>query len=570
MQVEGCSLKKISKEAAFAFTRKQTSVMKTLIRVMALVLACLFCLTVVISCGKKDTTTNSGNNKGGSNTTTDTDEEEYHLDEKTGKMVDAWGKQKDELPDDLDFNKATVNILTWSDVEKPDFEVDEESEDERMEALYRRNNAIQRRLNVKLEFDGVRGNSNNMKGFVSHVETTQQAGTHDFDLIATYSRTAGTLTVKGMMVDVNRIEDTYLTISTPVHPREEENRNPWWPKYLSENMQMGNKLYLLSGDISITVLDELHCIYFNKELVNIQFEEQALDEGAESGSRLLYKYVREGTWTVDKFIAMASDYWVDSNTTGVADYGDKFGLCSIYYCATALYGSCNFKMLEPDAQKILIRSEDVTSQRLHQLVTKVGDFMTSNDYFHNNRGQYYVQPFIDGEALFMLHYLESAEDHLIGNDRVEEYGVVPCPKYNENQRNYYTVIGNAFTVFGIFRGYDKHGNEAGTLSMLSAVLECWASEGYRKCTPIVFELNMQLKYSQTQDETDMCEYIRAGIMFDLGRIMESAFGDYRIDSQFIKACEAGTPWSSKLDQILTPAEASLAQFLSELSVDFNS
>ena len=537
---------------------------------MALVLACLFCLTVVISCGKKDTTTNSGTNKGGSNTATDTDEEEYHVDEKTGKMVDAWGKQKDELPDDLDFNKATVNILTWSDVEKPDFEVDEESEDERMEALYRRNNAIQRRLNVKLEFDGVRGDSGNMSGFVNHVETTQQAGTHDFDLIATYSRTAGTLTVKGMMVDVNRIEDTYLTISTPVHPREEENRNPWWPKYLSENMQMGNKLYLLSGDISITVLDELHCIYFNKELVNIQFEEQALDEGAESGSRLLYKYVREGKWTIDKMIEMSSNYWVDSNTTGVADYGDKFGMCSIDYCATAIYGSCNFKMLEPDPQKILIRSEDVTSQRLHQLVTKVGDFMTSNDYFHNSRGQYYVQPFIDGEALFMLHYLESAEDHLIGNDRVEEYGVVPCPKYNELQRNYYTVIGNAFTVFGIFRGYDKHGNEAGTLSMLSAVLECWASEGYRKCTPVVFELNMQLKYSQTQDETDMCEYIRAGIMFDLGRIMESAFGDYRIDDQFIKACEAGTAWSSQLDKILTPAEASLAQFLSELSVDFNS
>ena len=570
MQVEGCSLKKISKEAAFAVTRKQTSVMKTLIRVMALVLACLFCLTVVISCGKKDTTTNSGTNKGGSNTATDTDEEEYHVDEKTGKMVDAWGKQKDELPDDLDFNKATVNILTWSDVEKPDFEVEEESEDERMEAIYRRNNAIQRRLNVKLEFDGVRGDSGNMSGFVNHVETTQQAGTHDFDLIATYSRTAGTLTVKGMMVDVNRIEDTYLTISTPVHPREEENRNPWWPKYLSENMQMGNKLYLLSGDISITVLDELHCIYFNKELVNIQFEEQALDEGAESGSRLLYKYVREGKWTIDKMIEMSSNYWVDSNTTGVADYGDKFGMCSIDYCATAIYGSCNFKMLEPDPQKILIRSEDVTSQRLHQLVTKVGDFMTSNDYFHNSRGQYYVQPFIDGEALFMLHYLESAEDHLIGNDRVEEYGVVPCPKYNELQRNYYTVIGNAFTVFGIFRGYDKHGNEAGTLSMLSAVLECWASEGYRKCTPVVFELNMQLKYSQTQDETDMCEYIRAGIMFDLGRIMESAFGDYRIDSQFIKACEAGTAWSSQLDKILTPAEASLAQFLSELSVDFNS
>lgn len=538
-----------------------------------MVLACLFCLMVVVSCKDKKTSTDSGSKKGGSGG--QETEEEYTWNEKTGKYEDKWGKQKDELPDDLSFKdangKATVvNILTWSDVEKPDFENEEESEDERMAAIFYRNRAIQNRLGVKLEFDGVAGDSGHMNNYVTHVETTQQAGTHDFDIIATYSRTAGTLTTKGLMVDVNKIQDTYLTIDTPVHPRPEGEKSPWWPKYLSENMQMGSKLYLLSGDISITVIDELHCIYFNKELVNIQFEEQAREAGVSDGSALLYSYVKGNTWTIDKFLEMASGYYVDNNGTGRADYGDKFGLCSINYCATAIYGSCNFKMLEPDSQVILKVSDDVTSPALHNLTQMVGAFMTTDDYYHggDGSGAYYVQPFIDGDCLFTLHYLESAEDHLVGNDRVEEYGLVPCPKYNEIQKNYYTVIGNAFTVFGIFKGFAKHGTEAETLTMLSAVLECWASEGYRKCTPIVFELNMQLKYSQTQDETDMCEYVRAGIMFDLGRIMENAFGNYRIDSQFIAACEAGTPWRSQLDKVLGPAQASLEQFLTELKGDF--
>ena len=563
---------KISKEAAFAVTRKQTSVMKTFIRVMALILACLFCLTVVVSCGKKTTT---NNNRAGTNT--DESEDEYTWDEKTGKWVDKWGKQKDELPDDLDYKengKATViNVLTWSDVEKPDFDVDEESDDERMESIYRRNQAIQKRLGIKLEFDGVRGNYEHMEGFVNQVETTQQSGTHDFDIIGTYSITAGTLTAKGLLVDVNRIQNTYLTVATPVHPRtEEQGKSPWWPKYLSENMQMGSRLYMLSGDIAITVIDELHCIYFNKELVNIQFQDQAAEAGAEDGSHLLYQYVRGGTWTIDKLIEMCRNYWVDNNNTGRLEYGDRVAICSISYCATAIYGSCGFKMLEPDTTSILKLSEDIESPRLHSLTTLVGNFMQTNDYFHDRSAGSYVAPFRDGDALFMLHYLESAEDYLIGNDRVEEYGLVPCPKYNANQPSYYTVIGNAFTVYGIFKGYAKHfgGDEQATLSMLSAVLECWASEGYRKCTPIIFELNMQLKYSQTQDETDMCEYVRAGIMFDLGRVMQTALGENRFDTRFIEACEANQSWRTTLDKYYSVASASLSGFLQNLSVDFAS
>ena len=170
---------------------------------------------------------------------------------------------------------------------------------------------------------------------------------------------------------------------------------------------------------------------------------------------------------------------------------------------------------------------------------------------------------------YMLHYLESAEDHLVGNDRVEEYSVLPCPKYNAQQQDYHTVVGNSFSIFGIFVDHALHGTRQETLTMLSAVLECWASEGYRKCTPIIFELNVQLKYSQTQDDADMCEYIRSGMMLDPGRVMENALGGYRIDDQFIRCCEAGTSWSTTVSSIYSSASANLDQFLSELSVDVN-
>ena len=98
-----------------------------------------------------------------------------------------------------------------------------------------------------------------------------------------------------------------------------------------------------------------------------------------------------------------------------------------------------------------------------------------------------------------------------------DWGLVPNPKYDENQVNYYTGLGNSISLYGIFADFDDRGDRAQTLQMFTAVLECYASEAYRLTTPEVFEVNMQLKYSEGQDETDMFEYIRSGIVFDLGR-----------------------------------------------------
>ena len=553
-----------TKEAVFALMRKQLSVMKTLIRVLALVLACLFCLSMVVACKDKTKTTTgtkSGkSNKSGSEGLFD-EEDTYTWDANTGKYVDKWGKEKDDLPEDLDFGGTDVVVLYWSDVEKPEFISEELTDNERMQAIYYRNRAIQNRLGVELKFEGVRGDHANIKKFVAHVAAAFEAGTHDFDLIATYSRTAGALMVKGYLVDLNTIENSYLTVGLP-----EGQKKPWWPKNLTENMAIGNKQFMVAGDISMTIIDEMYATYFNKELVNVQFEEEARAAGVEDGTRLLYSYVRSGTWTLDKMIEMMSNYYVDNDHNNRRSIGDRFSLCSANNNLTLLYGGLNFRMLQPDPSQILKLSPDITSNRVATAVQKLGRLLTSNEYYDRDRdsvidGVFYMDPFIQGECMFTMHYLECAENFLLNNDAVPHYGLVPTPRYDVNQPFYYSVVGYAFSMFCIFQDFNPHDNAEETLSMLTAVIECWASEGYRKCTPVLFELNMQLKYSETQDETDMCEYLRAGIVFDLGRVMEDALGGARFDTKFILACIAGQDWASQVEGIWNAAEASLAGFL---------
>jgi hypothetical protein len=106
-------------------------------------------------------------------------------------------------------------------------------------------------------------------------------------------------------------------------------------------------------------------------------------------------------------------------------------------------------------------------------------------------------------------------------------------------------MGNPFSIYGIYKNFGNKSdwdlNTQETLSMLTAVLECWSSEAYRRTTPEIFEVNMQLKYAESQYETDMFEYIRGSVIFDLGRIFAN---DLAFMSELPSHCACnGSEWA---------------------------
>ncbi|MBE6605347.1 MAG: hypothetical protein E7639_06580 [Ruminococcaceae bacterium] len=157
------------------------------------------------------------------------------------------------------------------------------------------------------------------------------------------------------------------------------------------------------------------------------------------------------------------------------------------------------------------------------------------------------------------------------NGKVENYGILPIPKYDTAQKNYYTVIGNEFSIYSVFRGRSDRGDAAATDSMLTAVLECWASEAFRKTTPVIFELNMKLKSSPTQCEADMCEIIRQSIEFDMGRIFGTQLSGkvdevIQMDQLAMFAANEGTSWATVTDANLERMTTNLAKFVEGLDL----
>ena len=97
---------------------------------------------------------------------------------------------------------------------------------------------------------------------------------------------------------------------------------------------------------------------------------------------------------------------------------------------------------------------------------------------------------------------------------------------------------------------------------MTAVLECWASETYRLVTPEVFEVNMQLKYADTQYETDMFEIIRSSVVFDLGRIFAN---DMAYMSEIPSRCAVnGASWASTYGAYKKSLDTKLAQIVDSL------
>ncbi|MBR5602510.1 MAG: hypothetical protein IKW24_07735, partial [Clostridia bacterium] len=386
--------------------------------------------------------------------------------------------------------------------------------------------------------------SKERKNFVAHVDSVYRANTQNYDIIASYAPTQGSLAVQGYLYNLATLENSYMDLSMP-----------WWPAQLVETVSFGDAYYFVSGDMSTNVLYMMHLIYLNKDL----FSQYQLD--------LPYTMVREGTWTMDKMIELTTGRYRDADNDNQQSEKDYFGFQAMDYVADSFYPGCNLRLVDDSDTDMLVVSPDFSSAKTVKLVNKLGKWAATDDVWYsspaltgldfNSTHLHVQQASIEGRVLMTLQHTCVGAKNFSNADW--SVGCVPVPKYDLRQQNYYTGMGNPWTIYGIFADFDDHGDKAGMLTMLTAVMECWASEGYRLTTPEIFEVNFQLKYSEGQDETDMYEYVRSGITFDLGKIFAAELNN--MCELTSKAIATNSSWSSTYKAYQKTLENSLAQIV---------
>ncbi len=459
--------------------------------------------------------------------------------------LDPEGYLKDDLPADLKYDE-TVTILYWSDAERAEFEILEEEVEADMvrEAIYNRNLATEERLGVTFEWVGQDGDSGNRGAFTTYVQNQYAGGTY-YDIIATYSRTAGMLLVEGLLEDINQIDDCYINLE-----------KPWWPKTMLETCEIDDSLFVVSGDISTNVLHFMYAVYYNMYL----HRDLQLPDPIEM--------VDNKKWTIDAMIEMSSDLYTDLDQDGSPSDGDRFGFGTTYYHLDALYTGSGLKLVEPATDGNYLKiSDDFFGQKTIDLVDKLGAWFDEGDSYVNPSGGdiNYTTPFEEGNMLFCLNrvYMADNEYHSGALRNVDwEYGILPVPLYDDSQSDYLTVVGNPFTLWCIM-------DNCKDATMSSAVIECLASEGYRKTSPALFENNMKYRYTPDDagkgDSARMFDMIRGSIQFDLGRIFSDSLS--YMSELPSKAAASSSSWASmkaQLDRALSRQMTTLNKDLEEV------
>ncbi|MBP5269418.1 MAG: hypothetical protein ILO42_00505 [Clostridia bacterium] len=456
--------------------------MKKLTKIVSLILAAIFTVAVFAACA----------DKGGEETGTiaeavaTTDPVEVT----TESPYDDKGLLKDSIPEDLKLDR-TITLLYWSDREHEEFIAEAQNGEMVNDAIFTRNTRVEERLGITFNYKTTEGNATaaHISNFVDTVRQGIKSGSMPYDMVAAHSFTIGSCAVNGLLSDIRNAE--YLDFS-----------KPWWPDSLIEDATIKGKLFFASGDISANTLYMMYVTFFNKSIID------------NLGLELPFDLVDRNEWTIDKMFEMCNDTYVDTDTNGNATIGDFYGQYAYTLHLDVFFTGAGIKILDVSNDTIKI-SDDFIGTKAVDIADKVTNF------FHNNSKAYLLTENSDVAQWFAKELSIFWNDRCRNATKFKEnevaFGVVPNPKYDKNQDEYYTVLGNPFSLYAI-------PNDCTEVDLVSAVMECYASESYRNVSPALYDTTIKYRYTDDAISSAMFDTIRESVIFDLGRIFASALG----------------------------------------------
>jgi hypothetical protein len=152
-------------------------------------------------------------------------------------------------------------------------------------------------------------------------------------------------------------------------------------------------------------------------------------------------------------------------------------------------------------------SDDLFSQKTVDLLDKVCTLLhTSGDAYIKKDTAH----FKEGNSLFIIQAASITANHLTDVDFT--YGVLPMPKYNDDQESYRTALSFPYTMYMISAS-------APDAEAAAATMELLAYQSYLNVTPAIFEESMKLRYADQSDDAFMFDKIRENVVIDIGRLL---------------------------------------------------
>lgn len=376
------------------------------------------------------------------------------------------------------YNAPNNDALGWL------ADISEETGDTVEDAIYRRNLAVQEKLNCELEYVFCK-----LADQPNQLRATILAGDDAYDFCLGTQWKFLPLTTEGVFA--NLMDAPYIDIE-----------KPWWAGDYIDTINFGDSSrFYLAGDIHLSYLRFLGCIFYNKTVM----------DNFHGNPDLPYELVSDGKWTIDKFIELSKGVYSDLNGNSQPDDADRFG----YAVMQSISGEHMYYNM--GAQTIVMDEKGTpTLEPVTERSVKIAEKMYQ--LYHESPESMFLKPVLSDIETKMTQKLAADElmfapgilylsDFL--RDMKSDYGIIPYPKYDEADE-YRTLLHDSLSVTFVPITSD--------LEKAAAVIEEMGFQSYMETSPAYFNVALKGKYMRDGEGAaiEIIDMIRANAYTDIG------------------------------------------------------
>ena len=407
--------------------------------------------------------------------------------------------------------------------------VEEQTGEPVYDAIYLRNSIIEDRLNVKITETVRMGNDAH-----NVIKRTINAGSDEYDVVISQSWSVGPVAIEGNFFNLNEIPGLQLD-------------KPWWDQHSIKDFAIQDHLYFMTGDYNLINNDATWMLYFNKEMTQ------------NLGLDMPYDVVRNGKWTFDKMMEYQKAVAFDLDGDGAWTAADRWGQVTHTQHYSGILVAGGESLVTRDNRGLPVYGK--LTERFHNVYEKIIEMMQTPGYtmniYLNIKGlpanKHATYNFLNGDAMFCPEILAHTRRF---RQMESDFGVLPHPKYDENQKEYNSYVLGQVTVTCIpitNQNLEKTATVIDALGMLST----------HTIMPAYYEVSYIGKFFRDDESIAMIDIIRNSRDYNIA----DAYGWGNITSTYENAAIKATPLASVLEKNADKVNNAIRKTLDKFGLD---
>lgn len=359
------------------------------------------------------------------------------------------------------------------------------------DAVYNRNLNINERFNAVISYTAPGTSYSDSNNFVKKAVTSGEADA--FHLASFHVVSNGALVTQGYYM--NWYDIPYIDFS-----------KPWWSDSTVEDLTENGKCFLAVGDAAISSVSQTYCMLVNKTKL------------ADYDVPDVYDTVREGKWTLDYIQEIGDSMSQDLNGDGKMDENDFYGFGSNYASNTNAYlwafdhlifhrneaGNLEFSYYDEKLVNIMDKLYSVFVEDANVYCPTEGK---NNVHVHNMA----LEQFKNSKCVFINALLSQTITYL--SEMEDTYGILPYPKYDEDQAEYKTMVDGNHEAMGI-------GKNVVDMDFVGIITEAMCAESFKQVLPAYYDVCLKSRYADEPDDAEMIELCVGSRVFDMGYVYD--------------------------------------------------